>query len=359
MIWHRISLIRYMDTYQPSFFDEADRLAKLTRLKDPLVELKRHIDFEIFRPKLAEVFTKERKSAAGRKAYDVVFMFMILILQRLYNLSDEQTEFQINDRHSFQRFLGLRLGGTVPDFSTVWTFREALTKAGAIKPLFDTFGSTLEKQGVITNAGTIVDASFVEVPRQRNTREENEIIKEGQVPTAWEKQPKKLAQKDTDARWTKKNEETFYGYKNHVRADLESVIITDYTVTDASVHDSQELPNLVNEEKLADVLFADSAYKSVQTDQRLDDLGIENFIHEKGARNKPLNQLHKELNRMKSQIRCKIEHIFGCVENSMGGPEQEYIGLARNSTGIGLSNLAYNFLRYTQLKKMGRVPAMV
>ena len=347
-----------MNIYQPSFFDEADRLEKLTRLKDPLVMLKRHIDFEIFRPQLSAVFEKERKSPAGRKAYDVVFMFKILILQRLNNISDEQTEFLINDRQSYQRFLGLGMGGSVPDFSTVWLFREALTKAGIIKPLFDTFVAILDKQGVITKTGTIVDASFVEVPRQRNTKEENKMIKSGEVPAEWANQPKKLAQKDTDARWTKKNEETFYGYKNHVRADAESVIITDYTVSDASVHDSQELPNLINEEKLAGSLFADSAYKSAKTDQTLDDLGIKNFVHEKGSRNKPLNILHKELNRLKSQVRCKIEHIFGCVENSMGGPEQEYIGLARNSTGIGLSNLAYNFLRYIQLIKLGRVPAM-
>ena len=347
-----------MNTYQPGFFDEADRLAKLTRLKDPLVELKRHIDFELFRPRLAAVFEKERKSAAGRKAYDGVFMFKILILQRLYNLSDEQAEYRINDRHSFQRFLGLRLGSTVPDFSAVWLFREALTKADVIKPLFDTFGATLEKQGVITKAGTMVDASFVEVPRQRNTKGEHGMIKDGKVPPDWTNQPRKLCQKDTDARWVKKNKETFYGCKNHARADAESVIITDYTVSDASVHDSQELPALVNEQKMAEALFADSAHKSAATDQTLDDLGIKNYIHEKGVRNRPLNELHKGLNRLKSRIRCAIEPIFGCVENSTGGPELEYIGRARNTTGVGLSNLSYNFLRYVQLIKLGRVPAM-
>jgi IS5 family transposase len=179
------------------------------------------------------VFTKEKKSAARRKAYGGVFMFKILILQRINNISDEKAEFLINDRHSFQRFLGLRLGSTVPDFSTVWLFREALTKAGVIKSLFVPFGAMLEKQGVITKAGSIVDASFVEVPRQRNTKQENEMIKTCKVPGDWAKQLRKLCQKDTDARWTKKNNETFYGYKNHGRADAESVIITDYTVTDA------------------------------------------------------------------------------------------------------------------------------
>lgn len=347
-----------MSIYQPSFFDEADRLATLTRLQDPLVELQRHIDFEIFRPQLALVFAKAKKSAAGRKAYDVVFMFKILILQRLYNLSDEQAEYQINDRHSFQRFLGLRLGSTVPDFSTVWLFREALTKAAVIKPLFHTFGATLEKQGVITKAGTMVDASFVEVPRQRNTREENHLIKHGQVPADWKDQPHKLSQKDVDARWTKKNQETFYGYKNHLRADADSVLITDYVVTDAAVHDSQPLPDLINKTNQDENLFADSAYKSAQTDARLAQLKVKNFIHEKGARNRPLTELQKGLNRLKSQIRCRIEHIFGCVENSMGGPELEYIGHARIATGIGLSNLAYNLLRYVQLIRLGRVPVV-
>jgi IS5 family transposase len=323
------------------------------------MELNRFTDFEIFRTQLTGVLAKEKTSSAGRKAFDVVFMFKVLILQRLYNLSDEQIEFQINDRHSFQRFLGLRLGSTVPDYSTVWRFREALTEAGAIKPLFDQFTALLDQKGVITKKGTIVDASFVEVPRQRNTREENQMVKEGKVPEDWKNQPAKLSQKDMEARWTKKNEETFYGYKNHVKADAGSVLITDYAVTDASVHDSQALPELITKNNGEESLFADSAYKSAQTDQRLEELKIKNFIHEKASRKRPLNELHKGLNRLKSRVRCRVEHIFACVENSMGGPELEYIGLKRIATGIGLSNLAYNLLRYTQLVRLGRAPSLV
>ena len=99
------------------------------------------------------------------------------------------------------------------------------------------------------------------------------------MPPEWQNQQKKLSQKDTDAAWTKKNDETFYGNKNHGRADAESVIITDYTVTDASVHDSQEFPTLVNKEKASSAVFADSAYKSAATDQKLEELGVKNFIH--------------------------------------------------------------------------------
>ena len=347
-----------MDLYQPSFFDEAERLETLTKLKDPLVDLKRLVDFEIFRKQLAGVFAKERTSPAGRKAFDVVFMFKILILQRLYNLSDEQAEYQTNDRHSFQRFLGLRLGSRVPDFSTVWRFREALTEAEAIKPLFATFAAVLEQRGIISKVGTIVDASFVEVPRQRNTREENALIKEGKVPDGWKDQTNKLAQKDLDARWTKKNFETFYGYKNHVKADAESVLITDYAVTNAAVHDAQVLPELIANCR-GENLFADSAYKSAEIDALLSGSNINNNIHEKGYRNRPLNDLHLHLNHLKSKIRSRVEHIFGCFENSMGGPELEYIGLKRNATGIGLGNLAYNLLQYVRLVRLGRVTAVV
>jgi IS5 family transposase len=117
------------------------------------------------------------------------------------------------------------------------------------------------------------------------------------------------------------------------------------------------LPDLVGPQNKDENLFADSAYKSAKTDAQLAELGIKNYIHEKGVRNRPLNNLQKELNRLKSQVRCHIEHIFGCVENSMGGPELEYIGLPRIRTGIGLSNLAYNLLRHVQLIRLGRAPA--
>ena len=128
-------------------------------------------------------------------------------------------------------------------------------------------------------------------------------------------------------------------------------------MTHAAVHDSQALPELIGPENKPENLFADSAYKSAQIDEKLAELGITNYVHEKGARNRPLNLLQKELNRLKSQVRCHIEHIFGCVENSMGGPQLEYIGLPRIRTGIGLSNLAYNLLRHVQLIRLGRAPA--
>jgi len=214
-------------------------------------------------------YSPREEKTAGAKPYDVVFMFKILILQRLYKLSDQQAEYQITDRMSFTRFLGLRIGEAIPDYSTVWRFREALSEADAVKPLFERFNAHLAAKGLLPQTGIIVDASFVEVPRQRNSREENAQIKQGQTPAKWENQPDKLAQKDTDARWTKKNDQTHYGYKNHVRSDAETNLIANYTVTAASTHDSQGLDELVGPDDRGRELWGDSAYASEQTETTL------------------------------------------------------------------------------------------
>lgn len=184
------------------------------------------IDWRIFETSLKSVFVKEPKGACGRPPYDYVMMFKILILQRIYNISDDQTDFQINDRMSFMRFLGLVLGETVPDAKTICNFRDALTKSGVIESMFALFTQELETPGIVTLKGTTVDATFVDVPKQRNNREENKQVKNSEVPENWSVH--KCRQKDIDARWTKKNNETHFGYKDHVKVDADSRIIMEY-----------------------------------------------------------------------------------------------------------------------------------
>ena len=179
---------------QPYLFGEESQRLRLSQLGDSLEKLN-VVDFEIFRP-------------------------ILMILERLFNLSDEQTEYQITDRVSFQRFLGLSLGARVPDAKTIWLFKDTLAQKGVIEVLFKEFNSQLESKGLITHTGTIIDATFVNAPRQRNTRDENQTIKRGEVPENWASNPHKMAQKDRDARWTKKNTETHYGYKAHVKVDM-------------------------------------------------------------------------------------------------------------------------------------------
>jgi len=214
---------------QPGLFDVDERAAKLTALGDPLVKLKAEIDFEVFRSDLNRVHEKDRKSNAGAKPLDVVLMFRVLILQHLYNLSDDGLEYQIRDRLSFMRFLGLQLEDRVPDAKTVWLFRERLKALGLVEVLFTRFDEQLAQRGYVAKTGQMIDATFVEAPRQRNSREENAKIKAGETPDGWDdpEQAAKRRQKDTEARWTKKNAETHYGYKNHVNADAGTKLIQD------------------------------------------------------------------------------------------------------------------------------------
>ena len=228
---------------QLGILGSAKRVRKLSDLGESSEQLNQIIDWEMFREKLEEAVRKEPKGPGGRPPYDVVMKFKILVLERMYNLGDDQAEYQINDRISFMRFLGLGLYETVPDAKTIWQFRETLKNAGVIKELFAQFNDLLVQKGLIAREGAIVDATFVEAPKQRNHREENQAIKEGRVPEEWQKPENqhKLAQKDTDARWAKKNNQTYYGYKDHVKADSKNKFITNYSVTNAAVNDNQEL----------------------------------------------------------------------------------------------------------------------
>lgn len=276
------------------FFDEEFRLTKLSKQGDPLLLLKKKIDWELFRPLLEDIFIKEDKGIGGRTPYEYLLMFKILILQRYYNLSDDQTEYQILDRLTFMRFLDLELSDKVPDSKTIWLFKEVVTKSGKTEELFHTFEELLEKEGYIGKEGKIIDASFVEVPRQRNSREENKQIKEGKVPEQWLENQHKLSQKDIDARWTKKNNETFYGYKNHIKGDQKSKLIEKYTVTDASVHDSTPVTDIMEEKDADQEMYGDSAYTGPIVEAVISKNKMKNCTHEKGYRNKPLTEEQKK-----------------------------------------------------------------
>jgi len=334
---------------QKGLFDEDFRKEKIKKLGDPLEKLDAAIRWGIFRNLIEKAMAKEAKGPGGRPAFDYIMMFKVLVLQRLYNISDAQLEYQINDRMSFMRFLGLSLSDTVPDSTTIWLFREQLVKAGIMKQLFKRFQKELDYQKIITREGSIVDATFVDAPRQRNSREENEQIKNGKIPDEWNKpgMENKRRQKDVDARWTKKNDEKHYGYKDHVKADKDSKIIIDYTVTDASVHDSQELGNLVDRRN-DKALYADSAYKGEEIEKCLGRT-VENKIIEKGYRNKPLTEKQKRSNRRKSKTRVRVEHIFGFMTKSLRGIMIRSIGMGRAAFNIGMLNLTYNMCRYRYL----------
>lgn len=343
----------YKKSGSRGLFDELETYQKLSSIGNPLEMIGKVIDFEIFREVLeSKLLNTNKKNNAGAKPYDFVMMFKIMILQRYYGLGDTQIEYQILDRLSFKKFLGLESGDKVPDEKTVWAFRENLTNKGLVEEVFSMFTKYLESKGLIMNEGKMVDASFTVAPRQRNTREENKIIKEGKGGELWNDNPNKKKHKDIDARWTKKNGETFFGYKNHAKVDTKSKFIDTYKVSDASVHDSQALDDLLTQKDEGQLFHADSAYTGEEQEKVIGRYKMDNQVHEKGYRNKPLTEEQKASNREKSKTRARVEHVFGFMEQSMNGLVVKSVGIVRATGIIGLMNLTYNLFRYEQVLRL-------
>lgn len=344
---------------QLGFFDLSRRYEGLDAKKDPLVAIADAVQFELFRPKLRAALIasgqrsvgSKRKSAAGRKAWDEVLMFKIVVLQALYNLSDDQAEYQLRDRLSFMRFVGLGLEAKVPDAKTIWLFREALATAGAVEGLFNLFDGYLKGKGYLAMGGQMIDATIVPAPRQRNTREENAQIKAGETPEGFEAKPAKNSQKDKDARWTKKHGKSHFGYKNHISADRRHKLVRRYAVTPASVHDSQKLDDVLDPNNTASSVWADSAYRSGETEAKLKACGMTSRIHRRGTRSHPLNKRQQAANKTRSKVRARVEHVFG-AQHAMGGKLVRTIGIVRATAKIGLLNLAYNMRRFVVLERM-------
>ena len=317
-----------------------------------ILKLRDLIDWEGFRPVLEEVTgydTKDWKKG-GRPPFDPLLMLKIIVLQKYHGLSDEATEVQIKDRLSFMSFLGLRLGDEVPDANTIWDFKELIEKdkRDGSQKLFDAFHRKLTGEGLIAKEGSIVDASFIDAPRQRNTREQNQKIKDGQRPDEFDPTTAKGRQKDCDARWTKKNNEAHYGYKNHAKVDAKSKLIDKAKTTPAQVHDSQVFKDLVDESDQA--VLTDSAYYSEEHEEYLIECEAEEFLMRKAYRNKPLSEEDQKFNKGVSKIRVRVEHVFGRMKQ-MGMDYVRGIGLTRASQHNNLCNLVYNMDRYAFLKR--------
>ncbi|HTV45303.1 MAG TPA: transposase [Stellaceae bacterium] len=220
---------------QPEFFDGDERLKALSAAGDPLERLAKVVDFEVFRGELEAALSRSDRTKGGRPPYDPVLMFKVLVLQTLYTLSDDQTEYQLRDRLSFMRFVGLALHDPAPDAKTIWLYREQLARVGTVERLFARFDEILRAKGWRAMGGQIVDATVIEARRPRLTKSEKDTIKGGGIPAEWK--PARRAQIDRDGRWTLKRgrkRETpanqapgdhqrqpeiavpMFGYKNHV-----------------------------------------------------------------------------------------------------------------------------------------------
>jgi IS5 family transposase len=347
----------------PGFFDVDERLKALSAKGDDLERIKALVDFELFRPELEKSVPRSDGTKGGRPAFDHVLMFKVLILQAMHGLSDERAEYLIKDRLSFMRFLGLGLADPVPDANTIWTFREALKRTGAVERLFACFDEALRKAGYLAMGGQIVDATIVAAPKQRNTEEEKVAIRDGRVPDDWKDKPAKLAQKDRDARWTLKTSKAkpaedgtkrvdlaipAFGYKNHIGIDRRHGLIRKWTISHAAAHDGARLKDVLDKRNLASPVWADTAYRSAKNEAMLAKNGFVSHIHRKKPKGKPMPKHIAQGNAAKSKVRVAVENVFA-HEKGIMGMFVRTIGLARATVKIGLANLTYNMRRLVWL----------
>ena len=335
---------------QAGFSDADDRLKRLSDLGDQLDAFAKVIDFELIRPDLLEALAYSSGAQGGRPPFDPVMMLKILVIQAANTLLDERTEFLINDRLSFMRFLGLGLSDRVPDARTIWLFREKRTKACAIQPLFDR-----------------LDASLIAAPKQRNTRAEWETIKQSEVPAEWQKQPAKLRQKDRQARWTVKFTKAkpradgskppvdiaipSFGYQNHIAIDRRFGLIRRWQVTDAAAYEGARLrEGLLDRRNTASNVWADTAYRSKENEAYLARLGFVSRIHRKKPRGQPMPERTLRANAAKSAVRSRVEHVFAEQKHRMGLLVRT-IGIARATLKIGMANIVYNLKRLIVLQR--------
>jgi len=317
------------DHAMPQFglFDCQKHLTLLEKAGAPLIALNKMIEWEQFRLLFDRARENPRKTPASDKGDNSILLFKILLLQSLRNLSDKDMEYQILDRYSFPRSLGICQESNLPDVTAIFRFWTSWHKQ-VIDLLFSKFDQFHHANGFQVPKGQIVDASIVRAPTQRNAREENKDIKAGKSISPWSKARRR--QKDTDTRWTKKNGKAFFGYKNHVSIDAGRIFIRSYEVTDASAYDSQVFTELLDPSNTNMDAWADSAYR------------FHEHIQRKACQYKKLTTREHQGNRNRARTRCRIEHGFGFMAMRTDGTVMGGISMARIRAKIGLRNIACN-----------------
>lgn len=270
----------------------------------------------------------------GRRPWPAVMMLKCLMLQKWFGLSDPQLEEQLRDRLSFRRFVGLSLEDQTPDETTFVRLRQRLREAGLDATLFDRTLAHLEAQGLIVQAGTLVDATILEAPRGR-ARKDAAGRKIGHT-------------RDPQASYTRKHGRTYHGYKGHIATDKRGLIVKQRFDT-AKVHDSQHFDALTADEPAGGAVYADSAYMDARRKRDLEARGVYCGIIRRRVRGqKQLPTYQRLINRLLSMTRAIVEHPFAWM-SQMGHGRVRYRGLRRNAFDFALMSMAYNIKRSLSL----------
>ena len=313
-------------------FEVEAKYARVSRLGDRLEELSAVVNWEAFRPMLERF--RAPNEGVGRPETDCVLLFKMLVLQAWYGLSDEQLEYQVADRFSFQKFLGFP--ETVPDYTTVWHFREAVTNAGVNKELLDKLNKQLDAKGLKVKKGVIQDATVITAdPGKKRIAELKNKAEHGKGVSY---SPNQLAHIDLDASSTKKNDQYEFGYKAHVKCDAGRQLIQSVEVTTASVNDNQ----VHLEEEGDGAVYRDRGYAGTP----LECGGvIDKTMHKrkKGQAELPVH-LRKQ-NQAFSKVRCLGERPFAVIKRVFHAGHVCVKTIERVTTQVFTRCFAYNIYR--------------
>lgn len=337
-----------------SLFANEERTAKREHLGDPLQRLDQAIDFAALAAAVDAKLVIGDSGRGGRPPYPTELMIRLLVLQQLYNVSDDALEYQLLDRASFLRFAGLEKSGRVPDAKTIWVWRERLKQQDLIGDISEAVGQQLAQAGFIARGGQIIDASIVTAPVQHNHSAENDAIKRGEVPKDWN--AAKRAQKDVEARWTKKHGKSYYGYKLHANTDRRRGFIREFEVTTASVNDTEVFESILDETNTCKDVYADRGYAKRAREIDLRAQGYHPQIQRKGTAQRPASEAQQRRNHRLAKQRAFGEHPFARL-TQMGGKHLRTIGLTRARVVIELKVIAHNAMHLARLKHRGIVPA--
>ena len=342
-----------MAVIKVSLFAEQERETKMDKIGDVLGKLAEHVDFAALAAEIDEAAPRPGRERGGRPPFPTELMVRVLVVQQLYNLSDEQMEFQLLDRLSFQRFVGLRQSSQAPDRTTIWTFKERLIKAGAAERIFEAVSRQLDRHGYIARGGQMVDASIVPVPKQTMNKDERAIVQQDAMPAEWS--PSKRRQKDVQARWTKKHGKSYFGFKLSSSVDRRHKLIRRVHVSTASEHDTLHFEGVLDPGNTSRDIYADKGYVDGEREQRLRAKGWRVHIQRKGQAGKPLSDCQERRNKRIAKVRARVEHVFAGLEQ-MGGKALRSIGLARATLHLNWKAATYNLRRLCSLMEVGPAP---
>lgn len=334
---------------KPDLFADHIRKNKRDELGDPLAVISRHIDFAALAALIDGLFPRGDGRKGGRPAYPTEVMVRILVLKRLYNLSDEQMEYQLLDRASYQRFCQLQHSANVPDRNTIWQFQQRLGVDGATA-LFQGVDMQLNARGYIARGGQAIDATLVPAPRQRISKEERAQLQQGKRPEGWS--DAKARHKDGDATHTKKHGKAYFGYKMSVSVDDKHGLIRTVVTGTASEHDGHHFDEALDLNNTGKPVRTDKAYPSKQRQEMLKALGFKDEMQRKAQKNKPLSACQQGRNRRIAKNRAKVEHAFAGIRH-LGGKFVRTIGQARASAAMVLMAAAYNIKRLAWMLEAG------